>query len=66
MSGDHIVPNRNTKYGCKQLLQIQSIFYTLEDKKVIFYYLQIRLAECGYKDFIECNISHKDFMFTDS
>ena len=51
----HIVPNKNTKYECKPLLQIQSIYYP-----------QIRVEQCGYKDFIEYNIAHKDFMFTDS
>ena len=30
------------------------------------YYPQIRLEQCGYKDFIEYNIVHKDFVFTDS
>ena len=64
--GDHILPNKNTKYECKPLLQILSIYYSQEDKKHIFYYPQIRLEECGYKDLIECNIAHKDFMFTDS
>ena len=59
------MPNKNTKYECKPLLQIQYIYYVEEDKKVILYYPQIRLEECGYKDFIEYNIAHKDFMFAD-
>ena len=63
---DHIVPNKNTKYECKPLLQIQSIYYTQEDKKAIFYYPQIRLEQCGYKDFIEYNTAYKDFMFMNS
>ena len=62
----HIVPNKNTKYECKPLLQIQSIYYAQEDKKDIFHYPQIRVEQCEYKDFIEYNIAHKDFMFTDS
>ena len=62
----HIVPNKNIKYEWKPLLQIQAIYYAQEDKKVIFYYPQIRLEQCGYKDFIEYNIAQKDFMFTDS
>ena len=61
-----IVPNKNTKYECKPLLQIQSIYYAQEDKKHIFCYPQIRLEQCGYKYFIEYNIAHKDVMFTDS
>ena len=63
---DHIVPNKNTKYECKPLLQIQSLYYSKEDKKVIFYYPQMRLEQCGYKDFIEYSIADKDFMFTDA
>ena len=47
-------------------LEIQSIYYAQEDKKVILYYPQIRLEECGDKDCIEYNIAHKDFMFMDS
>ena len=62
----HIVRNKNTKYECKPLLQIQSIYYAQDDKKDIVYYPQILVEECGYKDFVEYNISHKDFMFTDS
>ena len=56
----------NTKYECKSLLQIQSIYYPQEDKAAIFYYPQIQLEKCGYKDFIEYNTAYKDFMFTDS
>ena len=64
--GIHTVPNKNTKYECKPLLQIQSIYYAQEDKKHIFYYPQIRLEQFAYKDFIEYNIVLKDFAFTDS
>ena len=64
--GTHIVPDKNTKYEFKPLLQIQSIYYVQEDKKDIFYYPQIRVEQCGYKDFIEYNIPHKYFMFTDT
>ena len=39
---------------------MQSIYFE-EDKKYIFYYPQIRLEQCGYKDFVEYNIAHKDF-----
>ena len=63
---DHIVPNKNTKHECKPLLQIQSMYYAKEDKRVIFYYPQTRLEQCGYKDFIEYNIAYKNFMFADT
>ena len=62
----HIVPNKKTKYECKPLLQIQSIYYVQVDKKNIVYHPQIRLEQCRYKDLIEYNIAHKDFIFTDS
>ena len=63
---NHIVPNKNAKYECKPLLQIQSIYYAQDDKKHTVYYPQVLVEECGYKDFIEYNIAHKYFMFTDS
>ena len=62
----HIVPNKKTKYECKPLLQIRSIYYAQDVKKDTVYYPQIRVEQYGYKDFIEYNIAHKDFMFTDS
>ena len=62
----HIVPNKNTKYECEPLLQIQSTDYVKLKIKNVFYYPQIQLEQCGYKDFIEYNIAHKDFIFTDS
>ena len=62
----HIIPNKKTKYECKPLLQIQSIYYVQDDKKDTVYHPQMRLEQCGYKDFIESNIAQKDFMFTDS
>ena len=61
-----INPDKNIKYECKPLLQIQSIYYVLEDKKHIAYYPQILIEQCRYKDFIEYNIAHKDSDFTDS
>ena len=64
--GTSINPGKNTKYECKPLLQIQSIYYASEDKKDIAYYPQILVEQCGYKIFIEYNIVPKDFVFTDS
>ena len=57
---------KKNKYECQPLLQIQSIFYAQDDKKDTVYYPQILVEQCGYKDFIEYNIAHKDFMFTNS
>ena len=54
---------KKNKYECKPLLQIQSIYYTQDDKKDIVHYPQVLVEECRYKDFIEYNIAHKDFMF---
>ena len=61
-----LVPDENAKDECKPLLQIQSIYYVLEDKEDIAYYPQILVAQGGYKIFIEYNIAHKDFVFTDT
>ena len=44
-----------------------SLFFMLKKiKRLLFYYAQIWLEECGYKDFIEYNIVHEDFILTDS
>ena len=61
-----IVPDKNTKYECKPLLQIQSIYYVLEDKKDHVQYPQIFMEQCGYEILTEYNIAHKDFVFTNS
>ena len=59
----NIVPDKNIKYECKPLLQIQSIYYVFEDNKDIAYYSQILIEQCGYKDFTEYNIAHKDCFY---
>ena len=58
-----IVPDKYTKYKCKPLLQIQSIYYVLEDKKDHVHYPQIFIEQCGYEILTEYNI---DFVFTNS
>ena len=36
----HIVPNKNTKYKCKPLLQIQPIYYAQKIKRIFFIILK--------------------------
>ena len=38
----NIIPNKNTRYNCRVILQIQSVYYNTE-KKNIKYYLQVLL-----------------------
>ena len=37
------IPNEKTKYNCRVLLQIQSVYYNNEDEN---YYLQVFLQGC--------------------
>ena len=38
----NIIPKENTKYNCRVLLQIQSVYYSMTDNDDIRYYLQVR------------------------
>ena len=40
---DNTILNENTKYNCRVLLQIQSVYYSMKDKDDITHYLQILL-----------------------
>ena len=44
------IPNENTKYKCRELLQIQSVYYNMKNKD-IKYHPQILLEQCGYRVF---------------
>ena len=37
----NIIPNENTKYNCRVLLQTQSFYYNMKDKDYIKYYPQV-------------------------
>ena len=56
-SKTNIIPNENTKYNCKVILQIQSVYYNMENKD-IKYYPQILLEQSAYKLFSNNMIIH--------
>ena len=66
--------NENTKYNCRVLLQIQSVYYSMKSKDIlsddseddIRYYSQILLDQCRYKDFSNNKLIHSDLNFTDT
>ena len=41
----NIIPNENTKYNCRVLLQIQSVYYSMKDKDMK-YYPQELIEQC--------------------
>ena len=58
-------PNENTKYNCRILLRIQSVYYSMKGK-VIKYYPPVLLEQCGYRVFSNNKLIHPDLTFTDS
>ena len=48
----NIIPNKNIKYNCRVLLQIQSVYYSMKDNDDIRYYPQVLLEQCGYRTFL--------------
>ena len=67
--GINTIPNENTKYNCRVLLQIQSVYYSMKNKDIlsdgnddhIGYYSQT----CRYKVFSNNKLIHPDLNFTD-
>ena len=52
------IPDENTKYNCRVLFQIQSVYYSMEDKNIlsgnnddIRCYPQVLIEQCGYRPF---------------
>ena len=45
------IPNENTKYNCRVLLQVQSVYHSLKVKDDIKYYSQLLIEQCGYRVF---------------
>ena len=62
----NIIPNENTKYTCRVLLQIQSVYYSMKDNDDIKYYPQVLLEQCGYKPFSNNVLFHADLELTDT
>ena len=68
------IPNENTKYNCRVLLQIQSVYYKTKDKDIlsddndddIRYYTQTLLEQRRYKDFSNNKLINSDLNSTDS
>ena len=59
------IPNENTKYNCRVLLQIQSFYYSMkDDNDDVVYYPQVLLEK--YKFFSNNTIIHPDLDFSDT
>ena len=63
----------NSKYNCRVLLQIQSVYYSMKNKDILsdgnddnVYYPQVLLEQCVYRAFSNNKIFHPDLNFTDS
>ena len=66
-SDANFIPKKNVMYTCRALLQIQSVFFEIKDKKDdISYYPQLLLQQCICKRFINKVIFHPDLEFTDT
>ena len=59
----NIIPNKNTKYDCRVLLLIQSVYHRMKDKDIlsddnadIVYHIQVLVEQCG--------LIHPDLIFT--
>ena len=50
-SRTNIIPNESTKFNCRVLLQIQSVYYCMKDKN-IRYYPQVLLQQYRYMFFL--------------
>ena len=54
-------------YTCRALLQLQFVFFNMEDNKDdIRYHRQLLLEQCAYKRFISNTIFHPDLEFTET
>ena len=62
---NNIISNEKTKYNCRVLLQIQSVYYSIKDKD-IRYYSQVLLEQCGHTFFSNNTIIHPDLVFSDN
>ena len=69
----NIIPNENTKYNCRVLLQLQSVYYSMKNKDIlsddnddIVYYSQILLEQCLYRAFSDNKLIHPKLIFSDT
>ena len=63
---DNITPKENAKYVCRVILQIQSVYYSMEDKDDVKYYPQILLEKCVYRLSSNNTIIDSEFEFSDN
>ena len=63
---DNAIPDERTKYNCRVLLQIQSVYYSNKDViEDIKYYLRVLLEQCRYTLFVNNKLIHDVLDFTD-
>ena len=62
----NIFANEKTKYDCRVLLQVQSVYYSMNNKDDIVYYPQVLLEQYGYRLFSNNKLIHSDVIFTDT
>ena len=58
------IPNEKTKYNCRVLLQIQSVYYSNNEDEN--YYPQVFLQSCRYKFLANNRLIHDVFEFSDT
>ena len=59
------IPNEKTKYKCRVVLQIQSVYYSNQNKNII-YYPQVFLQDCRYKFLANNRLIHEVLDFVDT
>ena len=62
----NIFANEKNKYDCRVLLQVQSVYYSMNNKDDIVYYPQVLLEQYGYRLFSNNKLIHSDVIFTDT
>ena len=65
---DDMIPNENTKYDCRVILRIQSVYHRTkdEDEDDVKYYPQILLEKCAYRLPLKSTIVDSELEFSDN
>ena len=63
---DNIIPKENTKYDCRVILQIQSVYYSMKDEDNVKYYFQVLLGKCVYRPFFDNVFIDSELEFSDN
>ena len=61
-----MIKYEDTKYNCRVLLQIQSVYYIINGNDDIRYYPQVLLDQYAYRPFSNNVLFHPDLEFTDT